>query len=80
MAEIKLAESAGFCFGVKRAVNIAFDVADNRHGGCTLGPIIHNKEVVRELSEKGVITVDTPDEINGCEPVIIRSHVLFMIR
>ena len=74
MAEIKLAESAGFCFGVKRAVNIAFDVADNRHGGCTLGPIIHNKEVVRELSEKGVITVDTPDEINGCEPVIIRSH------
>ena len=74
MAEIKLAESAGFCFGVKRAVNIAFDIADNRHGGCTLGPIIHNKEVVRELSEKGVITVDTPDEINGCEPVIIRSH------
>lgn len=74
MAEIKLAESAGFCFGVKRAVNIAFDVAHNRHGGCTLGPIIHNKEVVRELSEKGVITVDTPDEINGCEPVIIRSH------
>ena len=74
MAEIKLAESAGFCFGVKRAVNIAFDVADNRHGGCTLGPIIHNKEVVRELCEKGVITVDTPDEINGCEPVIIRSH------
>lgn len=74
MAEILLAKSAGFCFGVKRAVNIAFDVADSRRGGCTLGPIIHNKEVVRELADKGVITVDSPDEINGREPVIIRSH------
>ena len=63
MAEIILAESAGFCFGVKRAVNIAFDVADQRHGGCTLGPIIHNKEMVKELSDRGVVAIDTPEEI-----------------
>ena len=74
MAEIILAESAGFCFGVKRAFNIAFDVAQNRHGGCTLGPLIHNKEVVNELAAMGIVAVNAPGEIGGREPVIIRSH------
>ena len=74
MAEITVAKSAGFCFGVNRAVKIAFDVAENYHGGCTLGPIIHNKEMVRELSDRGVISVDSIEAINGREPVIIRSH------
>ena len=74
MAEIIVAKSAGFCFGVSRAVKIAFDVADEGKGGCTLGPIIHNKELVSELAEKGVVSVDSIEEINGRQPVIIRSH------
>ena len=74
MAEIIVARSAGFCFGVNRAVKIAFDVAEQNMGGCTLGPIIHNKELVSELSDKGVVSVDDIDDINGRQPVIIRSH------
>ena len=74
MAEIILAESAGFCPGVSRAVKIAFDVAAKGNGGCTLGPIIHNKELVTELSGRGVVSVDSIEEINGRQPVIIRSH------
>ena len=74
MAEIIVAKSAGFCFGVNRAVKIAFDVADRQHGGCTLGPIIHNKEMVAALSDRGVVSVDSLDDIKGRQPVIIRSH------
>ena len=74
MAEITIAESAGFCFGVSRAVKIAFDVAKRGEGGCTLGPIIHNKELVSELAAQGVVSVNSLDEINGRQPVIIRSH------
>ncbi len=74
MAEIVVARSAGFCFGVNRAVDIAFAVADKGKGGCTLGPIIHNKELVRELSGRGVVSVDKIGDINGRQPVIIRSH------
>ncbi len=74
MADIIVAKTAGFCFGVNRAVKIAFDVADRNHGGCTLGPIIHNKEMVAELTDRGVVSVDSLDDIQGREPVIIRSH------
>ena len=74
MAEITVAESAGFCFGVNRAVDIAFKVAREVQGGCTLGPIIHNKELVRELEDRGVVSVASIEEINGRQPVIIRSH------
>ena len=74
MADIIVAKSAGFCFGVNRAVKIAFDVADRHHGGCTLGPIIHNKEMVAALDDRGVVSVNSLDEINGRQPVIIRSH------
>ena len=74
MADIIVAKSAGFCFGVNRAVKIAFDVADRHHGGCTLGPIIHNKEMVAALTDRGVVSVDSLDDIQGREPVIIRSH------
>lgn len=74
MADIIVAKSAGFCFGVNRAVKIAFDVADRHHGGCTLGPIIHNKEMVAALTDRGVVSVDSLDDIDGRQPVIIRSH------
>ncbi|MBK6087777.1 bifunctional 4-hydroxy-3-methylbut-2-enyl diphosphate reductase/30S ribosomal protein S1 [Ruminococcus difficilis] len=74
MADIIVAKTAGFCFGVNRAVKIAFDVADRNQGGCTLGPIIHNKEMVAALNDRGVVSVDSLDDIQGREPVIIRSH------
>ena len=74
MTKITVAATAGFCFGVSRAVQIAYDVASSGAHGCTLGPIIHNKEMVRELSDMGVTAVDSLDEICGRSPVIIRSH------
>ena len=74
MSKITVAKTAGFCFGVNRAVKIAYEVAEKENGGCTLGPIIHNKEMVAELAVKGVRAVDSLDEIGENTPVIIRSH------
>lgn len=74
MSKITVAQSAGFCFGVSRAVKIAFDVAQQGKGGCTLGPIIHNKELVKELEDVGIVAVDAIDGVDHREPVIIRSH------
>ncbi len=72
--EINTAKTAGFCFGVKRAVGMA-ERAAKEYGSCVcLGPLIHNRDVVRELESLGVRTVDSIDEIRDGEPVIIRSH------
>jgi len=72
---IKLATTAGFCFGVKRAVNLALkaveDYAD-RHI-YTLGPIIHNPQVVENLKQKGIQPLSSPREIDD-GIIIIRSH------
>ena len=54
MREIKIAKSAGFCFGVKRAVNLVYDQVGNAKKVYTYGPIIHNEEVVSDLERKGV--------------------------
>ncbi len=70
--DITLAKRAGFCFGVKRAVKIAFELASKRDGVCTLGPIIHNPQVVEKLSQKGVFSVDEPSK--EMKSVIIRTH------
>ena len=75
--KIITAKSAGFCFGVKRAIDMAFDIAKERHGGvCTLGPIIHNPQVVKKLGDVGVKSVKTFGELRkkGCKSVIIRTH------
>ncbi len=74
--EIIVAPSAGFCFGVKRAVNMALDAA-NQYTSLeklnTLGPIIHNPQVVKSLEEKGVFPIDNID--CGCfDTILIRSH------
>ena len=73
--KIILAENAGFCFGVKRAINIAFDAArdNNNKSVYTLGPIIHNQQVVKKLEKEGVKVIDSPEEINS-GTVIIRTH------
>src|SRR3989304_2505343 len=73
--EIFIAKSAGFCFGVKRALNIATDCADHEDGKIhTLGPIIHNPQVVQKLEETSNIhPKKTVDEMDG-GTIIIRSH------
>lgn len=74
MREIRLAETAGFCFGVKRAVDMALAASEKYDNCYTFGPIIHNKNVVDMLREKGVYEVS---DITGLTPdstIIIRSH------
>ena len=74
MTEITLAKTAGFCFGVNRAVDIVWKIVNNNEKVCTLGPIIHNAQMVGELTEKGVRIVNSPDEVELGETVVIRSH------
>jgi len=71
--KILLAQSAGYCFGVKRATSMAFDAAEHYHQICSLGPIIHSPQLVQKLEEKGVRVIRDVDAIpEGA--VIIRSH------
>jgi 4-hydroxy-3-methylbut-2-enyl diphosphate reductase len=72
--EVIIAEHAGFCFGVKRAVKLAFNAAEEKGKSVhTLGPLIHNPQVVERLSKEGVGKVDSLDEIHD-GIVILRSH------
>ncbi len=71
---ITLAKTAGFCFGVNRAVDMALKYAKTSKKVCTLGPIIHNENVVNDLKEKGVDVANSVDDLSGDELVIIRSH------
>ena len=68
------AESAGFCYGVERAVKLAEETAREKGGCAMLGSIIHNAHVVRELEELGCRTVSGAEEVRPGEAVIIRSH------
>ena len=76
--KVTLAKSAGFCFGVKRAVDMVYEqIEDAKERPIyTYGPIIHNEEVVKELAEKGVRVIAEDEDLHGLEPgtVIIRSH------
>ena len=73
--EIILAKSAGFCFGVQRAVDTAYKEAGKQHV-YTYGPIIHNEEVIEDLRKKGVLVIEDLAELDQQEDetVIIRSH------
>lgn len=71
--EILLAKSAGFCFGVKRATQMAFDAADTHQSLQSLGPLIHSPQMVRKLEERGIRVCNQVEEINS-EAVVVRSH------
>ena len=71
---IKVAKSAGFCFGVSRAVDIVLDEINKGTKVSTLGEIIHNPQLVDELKQKGVVVIDNPTENKNGYTVIIRSH------
>ena len=73
--EIVIAKTAGFCFGVKRAIDIAFKIArEKRQGIYTLGPIIHNPQVVERLEDKGIIPIENIDTKKDIKALIIRTH------
>ena len=72
--KITLAKTAGFCFGVNRAVNMVYDLLAEGKKVSTLGPIIHNPQLVDELSKKGVKIVANPPECAEDSVLVIRSH------
>ena len=71
--KICVAKTAGFCFGVDRAVKIVYNELDNRNNVVTLGPIIHNPNVVADLKAKGVVPVEL-SQVKKEQTVVIRSH------
>ena len=74
--EVILAKSAGFCFGVKRAVETVYEQTGTENRIYTYGPIIHNEEVVKDLESKGVTVLDGEEDLRKLDKgtVVIRSH------
>ena len=75
--EIVVAKTAGFCFGVKRAVDKVYEQVEKGFGPIyTYGPIIHNEEVVKDLERKGVTVINSVSELQALREgtVVIRSH------
>ncbi len=71
---IRVAESAGFCFGVNRAVELVEQAAATDTQVCTLGPIIHNRHAVEHFRQMGVKVIESPEDAQPGQTVIIRSH------
>ena len=71
---ITLAKTAGFCFGVDRAVEMAYEIAEKGVDAVTLGQLIHNTFVTNELEEKGVGIIENPSAAKNGQTVIIRAH------
>lgn len=85
--QVKVAKTAGFCFGVRNAMSVTEAEIAKRQaavnaGGqenvsgrlCTLGPLIHNADVIRRLEEQGVVVLEEPEEAEPGDRVIIRAH------
>ena len=75
MSNVTLAASAGFCFGVKRAIEMAYAEIEKNNGAplYSYGPLIHNKEVTRDLDEKGLHIIEDLEGVHE-GTVVIRSH------
>ena len=74
MKEIILAKTAGFCFGVDRAVNLVYELVEKGERVCTLGPIIHNAQLVSDLENRGVKIVDDVSLAPEGYTVVVRTH------
>jgi 4-hydroxy-3-methylbut-2-enyl diphosphate reductase len=70
---VKIAKNSGFCFGVKRAIKLALAASQKYNNAVTLGPIIHNPQMVNKLQKNGIEYVNNLEEIKN-RPTIIRSH------
>lgn len=74
MNKVTVADSAGFCFGVDRAVKMVYGELEKNTKVATLGPIIHNQDVVNDMQVKGARIISSVDELSDDETVVIRSH------
>lgn len=74
MTKITLAKTAGFCFGVDRAIKLIEGLLDENKSVATLGPIIHNESVIRALSKRGVSVVNSPEEVKPGTTLVLRTH------
>ena len=74
MAEITLAEKAGFCFGVDRAIKLIEKLISEGRKVATLGPIIHNSQVIEDLASKGVKVVESPEVVEKDAILVLRTH------
>ena len=74
MRELKVAESAGFCFGVSRSVEMAEKLLTERGGIACLGQLVHNGDVIAALSARGMRCISAPEEAQAGETVLIRAH------
>lgn len=74
MSKVTVAKSAGFCFGVDRAVKMVYGELEKNTKVATLGPIIHNQDVVNDMQSKGARIINSVDELCEDETVVIRSH------
>lgn len=74
MQKIRLAKTAGFCFGVNRAVGLVYSMLEEGKTVYTLGPIIHNPQVVSDLEKRGVVIVDELSEIPQGAVLVVRTH------
>ena len=72
--QIEVASNAGFCFGVSRAISSVYGLLDSGKKICTLGSIIHNPQMIEELSKKGVKIVECPENVDKDSVLVIRSH------
>ena len=72
--KILLAKDAGYCFGVRDAVNLAYDTAQNHGEVYMLGTIVHNEKVVEDLSKAGTQVVDSLNEVPKEKPILFRAH------
>jgi 4-hydroxy-3-methylbut-2-enyl diphosphate reductase len=72
--KIYRARHGGFCFGVKRAIKLALEAANNADSVCSVGPLIHNRLAVEDLKKRGIRPCDKISDIKKHEVVIIRSH------
>ena len=72
--QITLAKTAGFCFGVNRAVSMLYDLVDEGVNVCTLGPIIHNPQVIEDLQSRGVGILDDIKNADKDKKIVIRTH------
>ena len=74
MKELILAKSAGFCFGVNRSVDMAEKLLREKGSCCSFGQLIHNEDVVKELEERGLRVIHSPEEAMPGDNVLIRAH------
>lgn len=72
--KIILAKTAGMCYGVKKALGIAEQVAEEKGGGIALGKLIHNADAIKDLEEKGIQTIENVRDCPKDKTLIIRSH------